>query len=465
MNKELEIRLEEAGKDFAGAIFREASHAVTNYEARDQIRRTISRMPKDSVTGTAKDLIADIAEALEAEELSIPKLNAIGYDIPERNAIITEANSLYYTPEEALSILRSAYADKLTEEAPKEISKQKTVEDMAAVAEQYRREIRKLKPLSVKTAGEILEGFHDFVESRKDPIPTKRDPVDGRGPFSEFDRATGGIDRNRVYCIMAGTGFGKTAFALQLSENMARSGAKILYFALEMDTNEVISRFISSESYACSKDRKYALTATQIYRGLKDQDLLSDEEDRAKQRQMFHDACERFRKYADNITIIDRRGLTVEDIRAQVEQFKGEAGEADIVVIVDYMQILKASNPRATDKQNMDHIMTEFIDMAKKLDTPVIAISSINRGAYYTEKGLDAAKESGSIEYSADFVGSLDKDRSREADARQAEKTYKSGAKRNLRLEILKNRGGSGYEQIDFTFDAKFNFFTDGFDK
>ena len=84
-------------------------------------------------------------------------------------------------------------------------------------------------------------------------------------------------------------------------------------------------------------------------------------------------------------------------------------------------------------KDRVDLHVSALRRLARKLNSPVLAISSENR-AGYGQKKLDVFKESGGIEYSADIAMVLTRDKK---NAPGADSDY-----RPMDLNIVKNRNG-----------------------
>ena len=120
---------------------------------------------------------------------------------------------------------------------------------------------------------------------------------------------------------------------------------------------------------------------------------------------------------------------------------------------------------RATDKQIVDHNITELKQLSRDFDIPIIAVSSLNRQSYSGKITMSAFKESGAIEYGSDVLiglqltGSGEKDF--DADAAK-EKDI-----RDIDLCILKNRTSKIYpDGFPMSFYAVFNcFVADSTDK
>jgi replicative DNA helicase len=102
------------------------------------------------------------------------------------------------------------------------------------------------------------------------------------------------------------------------------------------------------------------------------------------------------------------------------------------------LQILplgRADAGRVTSaKDRIDLHLSALRRLARRLDSPVMAISSENR-AGYGSKQMNVFKESGGIEYSADVavVMTLDKEATRSA----------AGQYRVIDLNVVKNRNGA----------------------
>lgn len=83
-------------------------------------------------------------------------------------------------------------------------------------------------------------------------------------------------------------------------------------------------------------------------------------------------------------------------------------------------------------------MLQQLRDLARELDSPVLAVGSVNRGAYDSDKArpkLASGKESGSVEYDADAVLLLSEDK-------EYDGTPLAPGLLALRLELAKSRYG-----------------------
>jgi replicative DNA helicase len=138
------------------------------------------------------------------------------------------------------------------------------------------------------------------------------------------------------------------------------------------------------------------------------------------------------------LTIIEGDDHTTIDKIGQAAAAKmAAAGARRCLVAVDYLQILPLApldSGRVTNtKDRVDLHVSALRRLARKLDSPVIAISAENR-AGYKSKGLDVFKESGGIEYSADVALILTPTKQQDSAAKTEH--------RALDLCVVKNRNG-----------------------
>lgn len=140
----------------------------------------------------------------------------------------------------------------------------------------------------------------------------------------------------------------------------------MLYFSLEMSKLELMAKSISRISYRLdpSAERSDAFTARQVLR----LDLGMDERRAA----LLSAAVEAYKKTGERLYY--KEGLMdigVQEVRAAVREHIRLRGRRP-VVFVDYLQILKPSDPRATDKQNTDRAVVELKRISRDFDIPVL---------------------------------------------------------------------------------------------
>lgn len=273
--------------------------------------------------------------------------------------------------------------------------------------------------------------------------------------FPELDRKLGGGLYNGLYIIGAGSSIGKTTFTQQIADHIASTGRKVLFFSLEMGKKEMISKTVVRELF---KNKNSTLGSRELLNGdMKDRDW----ENLSRQ-------CGNISKTLENIFYLEGNfGTTINDIVTMTKDFKNVYGESP-VIIVDYLQVIAPVDIRMGDKQAVDINIAELKRLSRDLDTPVIAISSINRNNYLSYIDYAAFKESGSIEYGADVVIGLQLNVIHEiitlgekklSEKRELYNKAKKAIPREIELVILKNRYGEANATHNYNYRPKFNLF------
>lgn len=127
------------------------------------------------------------------------------------------------------------------------------------------------------------------------------------------------------------------------------------------------------------------------------------------------------------------------------------------VVFIDYLQLLSVGDVGSTDKQNVDKTVLELKRISRDFRTPVIVVSSFNRTSYRNSAAMEAFKESGAIEYSADVLIGLQF--AGVGDAGFDVNEAKRKNPRQIEVIILKHRNGRTGDRLRFSFFPEFNFF------
>ncbi|HKM17374.1 MAG TPA: replicative DNA helicase [Limnochordia bacterium] len=213
--------------------------------------------------------------------------------------------------------------------------------------------------------------------------------------FPCVDAMTTGFKKKDLIILAARPSMGKTAFALNMVVNVAKRSVPVLIFSLEMDDEQIGDRIVLSEFFPYKEKGDFEITALEY------QTRLSDEQ-MARAQSVFDDL------YRLPITIVDRRGLTVTEIRALARKVKASQPDLGLIVI-DYLQLIKP--PSHSAGRNWALVVGEMVrelrDLAGELDVPIILISQLNRGVESrTDKHplMSDLRDSGNIEEFADVV-------------------------------------------------------------
>lgn len=291
--------------------------------------------------------------------------------------------------------------------------------------------------------------------------------------FDSLDNVLGGGLYPGLYILGAITSMGKTALLLQIADQIAGQGYDCLYFSLEMASSELMSRSISRYTYQnyrliygddTTKQDELCKTA----RGIATPAFYKNYSDETKE--AIQAAVESYEEITDHLYIYEGIGdIGVEQIKQTVEAHIKLTGNKP-VVFIDYLQILAPYDIRATDKQNTDKAVLELKRLSRDKDLPVLAISSFNRDNYSTEVNLTAFKESGAIEYGSDVLLALQPvgmksggTKQDQADNVKLVENCKRSIKRKVEVKVLKQRNGKTGDRVDFTYNAAYNNFSQGY--
>jgi len=289
--------------------------------------------------------------------------------------------------------------------------------------------------------------------------------------FSSLDEVLDGGLYDGLYIMGAVSSLGKTTFAMQIMDNIAKGGRDCLIFSLEMAESELWAKSVSRNTFLlCNGNRRNAKTTRGIMAGHKYREYSQAERD------LIEKASDAYKEYGNHLRIVEGVGnIGINQIRAAVVKHVKMTGRAP-VVLIDYLQLLAPADPRYSDKQNTDRAVLELKRMSRDYKTPIIAISSFNRDNYTSPVNMAAFKESGAIEYSSDVLIGLqyegmdyrdgEQEKAREKRVRDLFKDMEQAAReckapQSIQVKILKNRNGVR-GSLSFDFWPAFNYFTDG---
>lgn len=298
---------------------------------------------------------------------------------------------------------------------------------------------------TAKTCADLLAN----VDTPRPAIPTG---------INKLNACLHGGLRSGLYILGAVTSLGKTSLALQIADTIAAGGRDVLYISLEMARGELVSKSLSRISCGiCDRRRLGRLNAWDTI------DILDgDAGASADKRKVLTEAADIYQNtIAPHFWIFESVGeMTAADIRAKVSDHFVKTQRWPVLV-VDYLQIMAAADPKQTDKRNLDmniHALKQISrDMNPGTGIPVICISSYNRASYENGANIASSSGSGGIEYGADVVLAL-----------QYYGTGKKGfdvedarrqTPRRVELVILKNRNGKTGEHIPLEFTSRLNLF------
>jgi len=202
--------------------------------------------------------------------------------------------------------------------------------------------------------------------------------------FEKLDRLLVGMGKGDLIVVGARPGMGKTSFCMNVATNVAKTTDKnIVVFSLEMSSEQLVSRMLSSESLIDSKNMRTGnLSADDWTKLAEAASVLSK----------------------TNIYISPNSNITPNGMKSMLRRL-GNVG----LVIIDYLQLMHPDVVTNNQVQDIGSITRSIKLMAKEFEIPIILCSQLSRA---TDKRsgkerqpmLSDLRDSGSIEQDADIV-------------------------------------------------------------
>ncbi len=204
--------------------------------------------------------------------------------------------------------------------------------------------------------------------------------------FTDLDKLTGGMHASELLILAARPSMGKTAFAMNIAENVVRVGGQpTLFVSLEMSAIELIERMLCS----VSRVNSHRLRNGTI--GADDRKRLVKTASELSQVPFFVD---------------DSPSRTVSEIAAAARRIKRQQKSLGLIVI-DYLQLIEPDNSKDPRQEQVAKIARRLKGLARELAVPILCLSQLNRQSEDTKDNrpkLHHLRESGAIEQDADVV-------------------------------------------------------------
>ena len=269
-----------------------------------------------------------------------------------------------------------------------------------------------IKDLVYDTYAEIEERYNN--KGKLTGVPTS---------FYDLDTMMNGLQRSDLIILAARPAMGKTAFALNIAQNVAlRANTPVAIFSLEMSKKQLVQRLLCSEAEV-------------------DTQRLKTGNMQAKDWEKLAVAMSSFSEAP--IYIDDTAGCTITDIRAKCRRLAMAEKNLGLIVI-DYLQLIEGTG-REDRMQQISSISRGLKILAKELNVPIISLSQLSRAVESrTDKRpmLSDLRESGSIEQDADIVMFIYRDEYYKNANDEEEQAEKAANKGEAEIIIAKHRNG-----------------------
>lgn len=201
--------------------------------------------------------------------------------------------------------------------------------------------------------------------------------------FYNVDELIGGLEGGDVTIIAARPGCGKSAFATQIVENIAKKGFNVGYFNLEMRESQVYERLVSH--------------------GISHKDGLT----RLRRAKAFQNDSEKEEFERINDRLSQYKGRVISDCFS-VRAIRSKCRHRNFdVVVIDYMQLIESDKRHNSRNEEVGAISRAIKKLAMELNIHIIVLSQLNRaseGRRDKEPTPAELRESGAIEQDASNI-------------------------------------------------------------
>ena len=236
--------------------------------------------------------------------------------------------------------------------------------------------------------------------------------------FTDLDKALGGgLQKSGLYIVGARPGMGKTTFALNIAEKVARAGKTVLFVSLEMSMVQIMAKRVAIEG----RIQYSSIMTGTLSEGMEKQYRWALGE-----------------LYERPFYCTDQSVLTVADIATIARSVPNIQ-----LLVVDYLGLIRPSDPLKKLYEQVTEISRDLKALAKRMNIPVLALCQVNRESTKTKNKrptLADLRDSGSIEQDADGVIMLHRD--------DYYLNHHPTGPVQIELIIAKNRHGEGNTSI-----------------
>lgn len=212
--------------------------------------------------------------------------------------------------------------------------------------------------------------------------------------FSRLDEILKGMSAGNLIILAARPKLGKTAFALSIAENVAKSGKTVAFCLLEMESSEIYERLLSK--------RAQIPMNTLIERGARAGNSRSEKD---KETGFSARDLEFLKKKINELSALpikinDNSACAVNDIRLESQLVKNLG-----LIAIDYLQLMRSSKKFESRNLEVGAICRELKCLASELGVPILCLSHLNRTSDESVRPSPSElRNSGSIEQDANKV-------------------------------------------------------------
>ncbi len=258
------------------------------------------------------------------------------------------------------------------------VTKIKDAENIDIDIEKVIKELNKIEDREVKEES-LKEQIIDTLDMIEKNMKNKNDYSLYTGML-DLDQLTCGLHNEELTIIGARPGMGKTTFALQIADYIAKKKIPVMFISLEMSEEQIITKLIAKDT---------RINSTKMRLGtLTDQEAVKVYEAGAE--------------LEEKSLYITSNLRTIQQIEVEARKMKNKKNIG--LIIIDYIQLIKSSQKFNLREQEVADITRTLKLLTLELKIPIIGLCQLNRNATRQEPMLSDLRESGAIEQDADNV-------------------------------------------------------------
>lgn len=275
----------------------------------------------------------------------------------------------------------------------------------------------KSKSLSSSDAVDIAHAINSDIQNRNF---TENDYISSG--FVGLDRIIKGFKKSSLVIVGARPSVGKTAFALNIANNLClNQGGSVGFFTLEVSSKSIVVRLMAMNSGV-----EYHKICNNI--------LMNENE-----RLMCDKAYSKFKNF--KMRVDETCNIDIHELKSKARKMKKDYGVE--IIFIDYISLIFVAQNNTPRYEQVAFLSKNLRALALELGIPIIVLSQLTRSAEGKEPGLANLRESGAIEQDADTVIFLHRENEELQD--DCEEV------RKVKVIVAKNRDGhTGVVTMDF---------------
>ncbi|ABH02420.1 hypothetical protein BAPKO_4530 (plasmid) [Borreliella afzelii PKo] len=273
------------------------------------------------------------------------------------------------------------------------------------------------KSSSSSAAGDIVRAISSNIQNRNF---TENSYISSG--FVGLDKIIKGFKKSDLVIVGARPSVGKTAFALNIVNNLClNQGSSVGFFTLEMSSEAIMVRLIAMNS---------GVEYDKIFNN-----ILMDENERLR----CVKACSKIENFKMRIDETCR--IDIHELKFKARKMKKDYGVE--IILLDYIGLISVAQNNTPRYEQVAFLSKNLRELALELKIPIIVLSQLTRSAEGKEPNLANLRESGALEQDADTVIFLHRENEGLQD--DCEEV------RKVKVIVAKNRNGhTGVVTMDF---------------